>query len=240
MKLSELFRRLSYGELSNLAISNSGSGEIVEAKYPQLIQYANTALTDLHGRFLLNEKEIVIEQVENITNYELKSRHSESEGDAVDLYIKDTEEDPFRDDLIRVLEVWGISGLKYALNDPENPNSLYTPNAWTLQVPNPIAGQPMALLYQATHAKLNDLVGEDEEPIILLDQIINIPHYLENPLQQLIASKVFSHMSGAENVAKGQEHLMAYEAAILLIQDRDLAAQYAHVTHTKLEQRGFV
>lgn len=240
MKISDLFRQLSFGELSNLAISNSGDGTIVEAKWPQLIQYTNDALTALHTRFVLSEKEIVIEQMENITRYQLRSEHSESTGTGDELYIKDTPEDPFKDDLIRVLEVWGIAGYKLPLNNQEASNSLFTPTPLVLQVPEPVAGDPLSIVYQAKHALLLDLVPEEDPEYDLLDQIIDIPHYLENPLQQWVASKVFSHMNGQENLLKSQEYLAAYEADCLGIEQRDLANQTWHTSHTKLEQRGFV
>jgi hypothetical protein len=41
MKIVDLFRQLSFGELSNLALGNSGSGTIVDEKQPQLVQYVN-------------------------------------------------------------------------------------------------------------------------------------------------------------------------------------------------------
>lgn len=238
MKVSDLFRELSFGELSNLAISNSGSGTILEAKHPQLLHYANDALTAIYSRFLLSEKEIVIEMSASITAYHLKSEHSESVGTSVDLYIKDTPEDPFLDDALRILEVWGSTGTKYVLNDAQDPYSLFTPTPLVLQVPEPVAGQPLSILYQAKHAKLLDVVTA--EVTNLLDQIIEIPHYLENALQQWIAHKTYSHMNGQENVLKGQEFLAAYEADCLGIEQRDLANQSWHTSHTKLEQRGFV
>lgn len=80
MKVVELFRELSFGKLSNLAISNDGSGDIIENKWPQLIQYTNSALTMLHKRFILRENDLIIEQVAHITNYHLTPKYAESSG----------------------------------------------------------------------------------------------------------------------------------------------------------------
>lgn len=240
LKISELFRKLSYGELSNLAISNSGSGEIVEDKWPQLIDYANDGLTALHSRFLLLEKELVLEQVADETRYNLTSRYAVFGGvdsGATYHYIIDQEEDPFTDDLIRVLEVWGTGG-KLPLNDQDHAYSLFTPSPLVLQVPSPVADEPLSVMYQAKHPVI--LAETSETVPDVLEQEIELPHYLENAFQQLIASKVFSHMNGQENIMKSQEYLAAYENECLGIEQRDMANQTYHTSHTKLEQRGFV
>lgn len=237
MKIVDLFRQLSFGELSNLAISDSGSGEILEEKHPQLIQYANDALLALHTRFLLNENDLLLEQVAHITNYHLKPKFAETSGsDAEYPYIKDLPDEPFKDDVIRILSVHSVDGRQFPLNDTGNPNSLFTPQPNILQIPRPQAGQPISVVYQAKHRKLDD---RDDSPDNVLDQDIEIPHYLENALQNYIAYKVFSHMNGQENTLKGQEFLSAYEATCLDIEQRDLVNQTTHTTHTKLEQRGF-
>lgn len=238
MKIVDLFRQLSYGKLSNLAISNEGSGEIVKEKWPQLVQYTNEALLALHSRFLLSEKTLLIELVNHITNYHLRRKYAETSGSDVDWpYIKDLPNEPFEEDLIRVLQVFDSEGRLLPLNDVENPRSLFTPQPNILQVPNPVGGTEICLVYQATHRRLDDrLDGPDN----ILDQQIDLPIYLENPLALYIAYKVFSDMNGQENIIKGQEYLAAYEAACLEIEHRDLVNQTYHTSHSKLEQRGFV
>jgi hypothetical protein len=234
--ISSLFRKLSYGELSNLAISNSGSGTILEAKYPQLIDYANEALTMLYSRFLLHEKELIIEQVAEETRYNLTSKYAVFGGagsGAEHHYIIDQTEAHFTDDLIRVLEVWGTNG-KFILNDANYEYSLFTPKPLLLQVPYPIDGEPMSVIYQARHPVLVD-TGEG-----VLTQDVVLPYYLENAFQKMIASEVFSHLGGQENIMKSQEYLAAYEKDLGLVEDRDLANQTTHTSHNKLEQRGFV
>lgn len=237
MKISSLFRELSFGELSNLSISSSGSGEILQAKWPQLIHYTNDGLMALHTRFVLSEKELVIELDEGITEYVLSSKHSETIGTDDDLYIKDTVEAPFKDDAILILGVWDTTG-KRSLNDSDDPTSLFTPKPLTLQVPEPIAGRPMSVIYQASHPKLDDVVP-DEDPETLLEQEIELPQYLHGALRQWVAYKVFSHMNGQENIMKGQEYLAAYDGICAGVEQRDLANQTHHTSFSKLHQRGF-
>lgn len=235
MKISELFRQLSLGELSNLSLSNSGSGTILETKHPQLILYTNTALSALHSKFVLKQQELIVELVDEITTYELISKYAQSAADdTVDFaYINDTPDNPFKDDIIRVLAVWGPTG-KLPLNDPDHPRSLFTPTPLKLQVPNPISSLPLSLVYQANHPRLLD-TGDN-----LVDQDIILPHYLDNALRKRVAAEVYSHMSGQENTMKGLEFQAAYEADCALITENDLANQSTQSSHTKLEQRGFV
>jgi len=234
MKITELFRRLSYGELSNLSISDSGSGVIPEANQPRLVLYTNEGLLRLFSKFILSEKELILEQVEGVRNYPLLYKHAvSSESNETHHYIKDDAGDPFTGDVIRILEVYDECGRR-VLNDQNDCTSLFTPQPDTLQVPVPAAERPLTIIYQARHPKL------DDRPTHIMGQEINIPLYLESALQFYIGWKVFSHMNGQENIIKGQEYLSAYEAICLDVEQRDLANQSFHTSHSKLESRGFV
>jgi len=238
MKVIELFRQLSYGELSNLSISDSGSGSIIKDKQPQLIHYINDGLLALFTKFILSEKSLLVEQAAHITNYHMRRRFTETSGSDVDWpYIKDLPNEPFEEDLIKILEVYRADGFKFPLNDTANPYSLFTPQPNILQVPYPAAGDELAVIYQAHHPKLDDRI---DGPNNLVDQLIDIPVYLENALQLFVAGKVFSHMNGPENIMKGQEYQAGYEADCSLVDENDLANQTTSTSHQKLEQRGFV
>ena len=64
MILSDLFRRLSYGELSNLSMGNSGSGTIAPEKRNQVTHYINNALLVLTTDLPLVIKNVNIELFE--------------------------------------------------------------------------------------------------------------------------------------------------------------------------------
>lgn len=235
MEISALFRRLSYGELSNLSIAEEG-GTLAERKHPQIIQYANEGLLELYSRFVLKERSLVLELSSHVLNYHLMKEYAESSNSSEvrHRYIKDCAEQPFKNDVIRILEVWDEDGCRLPLNDKDNPESLFTPQPTMLQVNKPEDGVQLAVVYQARHRVLSDNADR------LLDQKITLPFSLEGALQNFIAHKVYSHMNGQENIVKGQEYLAAYEAICLGVEQRDLVSQSHHTSHTKLEQRGFV
>ena len=242
MKVEELFRQLSYGELSNLSVGTDGSGAIQEDKYPQIIQHTNAALRRLFTRFPLREKDVMIEQVAHITNYHLRIRFAESYGADVSYpYIKDLPEEPFVEDVVRILRVHDSTGRPLMLNDVGNPQSLFTPQPDVLQVPNPHAGVALGVVYQAYHAPLVDgQDGTSTTPEEVLNQEVEIPAFLEEALVAFIGYKVYSNMNGQENLVKSQELMATYEAACAEIEAMDLVNSTFHTSHSKLEQRGFI
>lgn len=236
MKIVELFRRLSFGELSNLSIANGGQGQLAEEKHPQMIQYTNEGLLQIYSRFLLKEKNLILEQSEHVINYHLMREYSVSSNSAEvrHRYIVDCAESPFTEDVIKILAVYDTYGCQLPLNDLENPKSLFTPQPNTLQIGTPVDGIQLALMYQARHRVLHDT------PDTIMEQEITLPFFLEGALQNFVGYKTYSHMNGRENIIKGNEYLAAYEATCVNVEQRDLVNQSFHTSHSKLEQRGFV
>lgn len=231
MKVEDLFSRLSYGELSNLSIGNEGRGSIREEDIPKVTAHVNDGLLRIYSRFVLSTKQLLVEQVRHITNYHLIPKFAESSGSDVEWpYIKDLPDEKFEGDLIRILEVKDDRGT-LPLNDTGNPHSLFTPYPQVLQVPEPRAGKPLSIEYQARHITLNN----DD-----LEQEILIPFVLEGALQSFVAYKIFNHMNGQDNQVKSQEHLNTYDGICTDVEARDLVNATTATSHYKLEERGFV
>lgn len=234
MNILELYERLSYGEFINLSISSEGNGTIVEQRRPTIIQHANEALLRLHSKFLLKEKDIIIEQVDHITQYHIDKRFTESSGD-IDaekyLYIKDNLNEPYVGDAIKIISVFNEYGREVPLNDENDKFSYYTPKPLVLQVPAPITGKAVCVTYQARHPELK----VDQE-----DQEIDLPDVLVPAMTAYIAHKVFSNMVGQENIAKGQEQFEVYNSICEEVIDQDLVSTSITSSNTKFHRRGFV
>lgn len=235
MTLNDLFRDLALSELINLAMSQNDT--IIPERRPQVVVAANEALLKLHSRFILKEKDMIIEMREAKTNYHLLKRyamsqyHKDNPPNRWDMpYIIDNIGEPFEEDVIKILSVYNSFGMKVPLNDTENAMSVHTPQSTVLQVPFPIAGQALTLEYQAKHSVLDHCDCEAE---------IIVPDVLLPALRAYIASKIFMHMNTQENTAKGQEHMMTYEANCLEVVEKDLVSSSYSTTNTKFHKRGF-
>lgn len=235
MTLNDLFTDLALGELSNLSVSENNT--IIAEKRPQVVVYANEALLALYSRFVLIEKDMLVEMREATTNYHLLKRYAISQYDESNPtdrwslpYIIDGLAEPFTEDVIKILSVYNSFGIKLPLNDLENPMSVFNPQSTVLQVPFPIAGQALAIEYQAKHPILSHCDCNDE---------IYLPEVLHRALKAYIASKMFMHMNTQESTAKGQEHSMNYEMICLEVVEKDLVSSSSSTTNLKLFKRGF-
>lgn len=234
MNITDLFTRLSYGELTNLWMSSEGNGDILEEKKPAVIQYANEGLLRLHTRFILKEKDVLIEQVSHITNYHLIEKFTESRApqpDAPYPYIKDLSREQFVNDIIKIHAVYEGGGCQLPLNDAERYDSVFTPQQNVLQVPFPVTGVSLGILYQAKHATLN---WEEEETDI------EIPEVLESALLAFIGYRVYSGIASPEASVKAQEHLSNYESVCQEVIDRDLVNSSVSTTNVRFGKGGWI
>ena len=230
MKLLDLFERLSFGELSNLAIGMEGAGTIRESDQCKVLAHVNDGLLQLYSRFILQTKYLLIEEQEHITQYHLIEKFTESKNSVEYPYIKDMAADRFTGDLIRIPEVYDDCGNQFVLNDTDNCHSLFTPSPQTLQIPNPKTGVPKHILYQARHGIISE---------ILEDTWVEIPFVLEGALQAYIAHKIFSHMNGQDNLIKSQDHYSTYERICQEVEAKDLVSTSVSNSINKLTERGF-
>lgn len=233
MEVRELFTRLSYGVLSNLAVGAEGAGMIQENRQPAIIAGINDALMKLHSRFILREEDLILIAQSHITRYSLTLEHAMSQDPqpGVPQYIYDSEHKPFQGDVIKILNVYASNNRELFLNDAGRLDSLHTPQPTVLQIPYPVTGHNFAVVYQAKHPKIEygDLCAE-----------ITIPDVLESALIFYIAAHVFGNMTGQEHTAKGQEFMMKYEAECQQAIDMDLVSNSVSTSTTKFSERGFV
>jgi hypothetical protein len=244
MKLSQLLARLSRGPLSNIAMSNDGDGTILAARQPALVDYINDGMLQLHSQFVLIENELIIEEQEGTTSYKIHSDYSMETGVGPVAYIRDSAQDPYKNDLIKILAIYrdnttgGSQPVSVALNDATKDDSLYTPKFDVLQIPDPVQDSPLYLLYQAKHPEL--LIGGTEEaPVVDLEQEFELPDVLVPALIEYVSYKVFTHMNGQEHTAKAKEHFDNYRMIVGHVEDKDLVNSSLSNTNTKFNERGF-
>jgi len=190
MKLKDFLEELSWGEFSNIALGNEGSGVIAPEKIPLVVAILNDGLVQMYSQFMLKEGNVLVEMKDNITYYVLDSKYAESSYDPLMVaypYIKDTKEDPFRDDVLKILEVIDQDGNHYPINNHDHPFGVFiTDKLNVLQIPKPKDGVGLGVRYQAAHEKLDaeNLEGE-----------LSIPLPLRAALKYYIASRIYQNMN---------------------------------------------
>ena len=231
MLLQDLHEQLSTIELSNLSIGTKGAGTIPAAKHPTIRILADQALTAIYSRFSLLEKELSIEADDTTYIYYLLKKHAHQDPTAAQKYIRDTADDPFTEDVLKVLHVYNEEGQQLVLNDPLNSESLFTPKFNAIQIPGPVSGNAYTVLYQADHPTL---VPDD------LNQQIDLPSYLEPALRAHVASRIFSAMNGQEHQLQGQTLMAEFNRIVGIVEEKDLASTSQAVTAPKFNDRGFI
>lgn len=238
MNLDNLYFKLSAGVFSNLAIGNDGNGTIREDKKKAIVEYINEGLLRLYTKFVLREKDVLIEMREGVTNYHLLKKYAYSNLDPEDPpasrcmpYILDLSHEKFEEDVIKVLAVYNSYNEKLPLNDLESLRSVFTPQHNVVQTANPIHGQALTIAYQASH------------PIVDVTEpgcFIQLPPVLVPALLAYVASRVYGNMNTQESVIKGQEHMINFETICQEAIDNDLVNSSVSTTNAKFHSRGFI
>ena len=206
MNLSDYLTELSYKELSNLALSDNGSGTIKPDRIPFVVSCINEALLRLYSKFMLKEGSLIIELRKWLSEYNLNSAYAYSNTLSIDKYIVDGDH-PFTDDLIKVLEVSDRYGRNIPLNNASNSMSVFTPRPDVLQVPNPsLYGGLLSLIYQARHPVLNFEQNPNQE--------IELPASLMGALSAYVAYSVYNCINTEEATSAAQKYMQMYVALI--------------------------
>lgn len=126
----------------------------------ELVSAINLAMIELHKVFRLTVNEQLILMTELNTLYTLS------------------------DDCLHVIEVYNQIGQRYHLNDEYEENSISTISYNQIQVGNPIPGEYLSVIYQAS-----------PQLIATLDGTVSIPHTLLEPMLHYIGYVMYGSSS---------------------------------------------
>ena len=234
MKLTDVISKLAYGKLSNHSMAEAADGTIAMHYHPKIVDCINEGLMRLHSRFILQEKELILELVESITQYHLLPKYGESNQPQPDVefpYIKDLHCEPFAGDIIRVLRVFDSYGSQLPLNDTEACNAVFTPHANVLQAMPLRSGDILSVQYQAKHATLSH--QNEEEEVIL-------PDFLYPALYSYVAFMVYSDMGSQDSLVRADGYYQMYESICQEAETRDLLNTSVANTNIRFHKRGWV
>ncbi len=146
LTIDELYRRLSVGELKNLAMSVNGT--IDSQSHQTVLLYLQEALLRLYSKFVLAES------WQELT------------------YVPGTETYKLNDDVIKVLTVKDDNGYDLWLNDTEQYWSVFTPSPNTLKIPHERKNIKFNIIYQAAHPELNQEPEECDRQDIEIPSVL--------------------------------------------------------------------
>ncbi len=234
MKLSEVFTQLAYGELSQLALVDSSTGNIAVDKYPVLVAHVNMGLTALYKRFSLKEGRAYFALQEGRLTYILDTEEDinffESNGDA-----------EFNDDILKIEQVYTANGVELALNDLANPYACMTPTSTSLRLSPLLANQAMDLPDEFKTASLM-VVYRANHPLIIVGNnaftpskvILELPYAYLEPLLFFVASRVSNPIGMTNEFHAGNSYAAKYEQACVMLEQKNLqvdqGSQYDRLT----------
>lgn len=234
MILRNCLKQLALGKLSNTSFCENGN--IKADKQEIVCQYLNEALLRLYTQFNIKEKSVLLELYEGRTEYPLTSEHStrKRKGDLYDLfdfYIRDTDENPFEDDILTILAVWDDLDRKRPLNDPENILSVMTPEPNLLIVNVPRTGRVLNVIYRAKHLILTPDNVEAK---------VELPANLFGALYSYVAYLVHSAINTEQSVANAQKYYSEYQMIVNEVIQNQTMVPDKLVLDRKFIKRGWV
>lgn len=234
MRVRDIIDELNLGEMNSANLGHNDTEGVTPFNHAKVISYINAALTVIYSRQLLSEREVLIELVEGKSTYYLNSKYAQSNIESVEpiKYLVDAA-DPFDDRILKILSVYNENGLRFPLDDRADETSLFRPDMLTLQIPYPVTGTMISVLYQSAHKKL-DTTGAG-----ILDQVINLPVSYS---QAIINYVMYKHKASFDTVEMQQASLVAmktFDVSLEALSTLGLSPE-DNVTSTKFGDRGWV
>jgi hypothetical protein len=248
MKLKEIFDQLTHGELSQLGIGGAANGGIAPENYGKVISHVNLGLTALYKRFNLKEGRVTIELQTGRTTYPVNANYAVSNRRSREQvrYIKDSLDEPFRDDIHKIERVYTSVGYEMGLNDESDPYSVFTPSATILRVPplvvagsvdlpDELKTETLEVVYRANHPIIVQGIGLFEPDRVELE----LPYSHLEPLLFYVASRVHTPTGMTNEANLGNTYFAKYEASCQQLENTNLRVDQSS-QNTRLARNGWV
>ena len=226
MTVSDIANYIKYGEFAQLNIAPSLDDNdlaIKEKAERQLLSYINLGLIEIYKRFDLRTEEAVITLVDAQTIYEFSDAQ-------VGGYLS-----ALPGTFNHVLAAYNEKGHEYSINDENDALSILTPSWNTVQVPNPIVGEAVFFIYNASI----DPIQWITDSATTLAQIIPIPPVLTEALLHYIGYRGHGSTDGSVE-AENNTHYMRFDASCQRVKDLGVITDKGYFQTRSMEERGWV
>lgn len=230
--VSEVYKALALTSLKSAGFITDDKIGIESWGKPEVLALINEGLTRLHSRFQLKTNNCIVEMKEGRTDYPLQKIYSYEHFDSAKVqypFIMDTPQEPFQEDVIKILNVYDNKGNRRTLNDTgSNNEGLFTPRPDLLQSIWPRKFEALNVQYQAKHREL-----------VLDDEYVDLPETLYSALENWVGYRYHTGLNTEGSTAKAAEYLQLYESICGEITDHALVGHTDSFTNFKFEKRGW-
>lgn len=236
MTLGEIFKQLTYGELSQLSMGGSEGGRVRPEDYERVTAHVNMALKALYRRFFLSAKEAIIDLYPQIQTYTLDRRFAVTNAESHEpiLYVIDSIYEPFENDVLKIEQVFNEGGELLFLNDRTQPWSVFTPAFNKIQIPYPCKFNSMLVQYRASHPEIKYPFDD-----VSVDDIhVDVPDGLIEPLLFYVGHRAYGAMNTDDN-QEGNNYLQKYENACQEIERQGLYIT-DNYSNLRLDDNGWI
>lgn len=233
MKLNKFLQDLAITQLSATSAVDDDGISFHEDGLLKVLTYLNEGLTELYSKFVLSQKEVIIQRKTPFVEYYIRPEFAVSNPAEVPFkYIRDSDNDKFDGGLLKILKVSNSYGHELYINDIDQPKSVFTPVFDCLQITDVHEEDYFFVIYQADH---NELYPED-----LDKQDIILPDFLQPAIKSYVVGNYLKNMLGQNNTVLGQQYLAEYEQKCQEVMDKDLVRRSIVTSNHKLDERGFI
>lgn len=240
MKTLDFVKQLARGALRNTSLADlrNDIGNHQD-EFAQVCTMIDEALLRLYSRFVLKEKHLVLEMQPGVTFYHLKSMYSVTGANPILVphpYIMDLPNEPFLEDVVKVLSVFDSKGIQRPLNDHSKPYGIFTPQADVIQNMYPQTLEALGVAYQARPLSTlqKDSVGWRE------DTEFYLPDCLLPALSAYVAYTYHQGVGTSEAVSTAMIQIKMYDEICREVERMDLVNQSLSCTNTRFNQNGWI
>ena len=238
MTIQDYVRQLARGVLRNTAMADLAYNFTKESNFVTLATFIDEGLLRLYSRFIIKERHLFLEMRPGITFYHLTKLYSVQGGDTSRVpypYIMDLPNDPFLEDVIKVLNIVDSDGVTRPLNDHSKSNSLFTPQFNIIQNLYPRDLECLSVAYQAkpTSVLVPKFESWDSDAEVFL------PDALIPALTAYVAYLYYSPIGSQESSSIATANLMMYEQVCRDVERMDLVNNSMSCTNTRFGQNGW-
>jgi hypothetical protein len=207
MTVTEVIDYARAAELRQLSIKDDTPENVAD-----ILTYTNLGLIELYKRFHLRTEEAIVTMREAKTSYLL-------DGTDADVSISS--------EVNSVLEVYDENGSYLDLNNETNPLSILTPTWNSIQVPYPLEGDTLSIIFSSSPTKL-----------VNTTDVVPIPSTLLEALLHYIGYRAHGALDGNIN-AENNTHYVRFEASCKNAKDLGVVT-HSDTASINIYDKGFV